>query len=154
MAQVKLDNVEVSGIFWEGKGLRVKEMITVSGNTFPQIFSIFFEAPHDHKVGDILSMVGELRASPKGFEKADGTQGFAANLSVNKMVLTAEPIRAPQQDPWANQGNQWQAPPLAQDPQYAQPPQGAPVKTQEAAIMEQWPGAQVGEATAANDAPF
>jgi hypothetical protein len=147
MAQVKLDNVKVSGIFWEGKGLRVEDMITVSGNTFPQLFSVFFNEPHGYNVGDILSMTGELGASPKAFEKADGTTGVAANLTVNKMVLTAEPIKAAQDDPWANQGDQW---PATGTPQQ----QSDPSKTQEAAVMEQWPTATIGQAAKVEDAPF
>jgi hypothetical protein len=133
MAKVILANVKVDGVFWDGKGARVLETLTVNGSDFYQRFSIFFDAPHNLNEGDVLNLEGQLGAKPSTYVKQDGTQGLSANLTVNYPVMLAEPVRAAQADQWVTE---------------------TPQKTQEAAIMEQWPTAVIGQATALSDPPF
>lgn len=127
MAKIILSNVEVNRIFWEGKGASVVEKYTSRGEQKQTRYALFFNEPHGLAEGDVVSAEGLLSASIDEYTKQDGTIGRSVALKLNNPQLIGEKGRVP-----------------------------APEKTQEAAIMETWPTATIGQAqdVADESAPF
>lgn len=85
MAKVTLNQVQVTRVFWEGKGAQVVERYTVQGSERTTKYSLFFDEPHNLAEGSIVNVEGLLSASVDEYDKRDGSgKGYAVALKVNK----------------------------------------------------------------------
>jgi len=83
VAKVSLNDVQVSRVFWEGKGAQVVEKYTTRNGERETRYALFFDEPHGLSEGTILSVEGLLSATVDEFTKRDGTTGHAVNLKLN-----------------------------------------------------------------------
>lgn len=84
MAKVSLNNVQVSRVFWQGKGAQVVETYTTKDGERQTRYALFFDEPHGLSEGSVISVEGLLSATVDEFEKRDGTTGHAVNFKINK----------------------------------------------------------------------
>ena len=85
MAKVTLNQVQVTRVFWEGKGAQVVERYTVQGSERTTKYSLFFDEPHGLADGSIVNVEGLLSASVDEYDKRDGSgKGYAVALKVNE----------------------------------------------------------------------
>lgn len=124
MAKISLHNVQVTRVFWEGKGAEVTEKYKAAGMEFTDRYSCFFNEPHNIPEGTIISVEGLLGIKLEEFEKRDGTPGQAIARTINNPKVTAQ--ESAKSD-----------------------------KVGSAAIMEQWPTANIGQGKPVDEsAPF
>jgi hypothetical protein len=83
MAKVSLTRVQVTRVFWEGKGAAVVEKYTVQGSERTNRYSLFFNEPHGLPEGAIIDVEGLLSSSVEEYTKRDGTQGHGVSLKLN-----------------------------------------------------------------------
>lgn len=77
-------NGTVDNVFYEGKGLKIKESFTKrDGSEGASYYSAFFEAPHGLNVGDSAKFSGLLGAKGRTYDKQDGSVGVSADLTLN-----------------------------------------------------------------------
>lgn len=77
-------NGEVSNVFYEGKGLKIKETFKKrDGSEGASYYSAFFEEPHGLNVGDTAKFSGLLGLKGRTYEKQDGSTGVAADATLN-----------------------------------------------------------------------
>jgi hypothetical protein len=93
MAQVYVNNAMVERVFWEGKGAAVAERFTVQGQERTRRWSLFFDAPHNLREGQIVSVKGLFSDKPETYTRKDGGTGVTSNLTINKpeLIGVAEP---------------------------------------------------------------
>lgn len=88
MAKVSLSNVQVSRVFWQGKGAQVIETFTTRDGERQSRYALFFDEPHGLTEGSIISVEGLLSASVDEYQKRDGSTGHAVNLKINKPTVS------------------------------------------------------------------
>ena len=88
MAKVSLSNVQVSRVFWQGKGAQVIETFTTRDGERQSRYALFFDEPHGLAEGSIISVEGLLSASVDEYQKRDGSTGHAVNLKINKPTVS------------------------------------------------------------------
>lgn len=83
MAKVSLNDVQVTRVFWEGKGAQVVEKYTTKNGERETRYALFFDQPHGLQDGQIINVEGLLSANVDEFTKRDGSTGHAVNLKLN-----------------------------------------------------------------------
>jgi len=83
VAKVSLSDVQVTRVFWEGKGAQVVEKYTTKNGERETRYALFFDQPHGLQDGQIISVDGLLSANVDEFTKRDGSIGHAVNLKLN-----------------------------------------------------------------------
>ena len=90
MAKVTLNQVQVTRVFWEGKGAQVVERYTSQGSERTTKYSLFFDEAHNLAEGSVVNVEGLLSATVDEYDKRDGSgKGYAVALKVNKPRVTA-----------------------------------------------------------------
>ena len=85
MAKVTLNKVQVTRVFWEGKGAQVVESYKTKDGERSTRYSLFFDEPHGLAEGTVIDVEGLLSASVDEYEKRDGSGiGHSLSLKVNK----------------------------------------------------------------------
>jgi hypothetical protein len=85
VAKVTLNQVQVTRVFWEGKGAQVVERYTSQGSERTTKYSLFFDEAHGLAEGAIVNVEGLLSASVDEYDKRDGSgKGYAVALKINK----------------------------------------------------------------------
>ena len=126
MAKISLHKVQVTRVFWDGKGAEVSEKYKARGMDFTDRYSCFFDEPHNLPEGAIISVEGllGLKIDEYTYTKKDGTQAQTIARTINDPKVTAND--SPASD-----------------------------KTGPAAIVEQWPTATIGQGKPVDEsAPF
>lgn len=88
MAKVSLSKVQVSRVFWQGKGAQVIETYSTRDGERQTRYALFFDEPHGLTEGSIISVEGLLSATVDEYQKRDGTTGHAVNLKINKPTVS------------------------------------------------------------------
>lgn len=83
VAKVSLNDVQVTRVFWEGKGAQVVEKYTTKNGERETRYALFFDQPHGLQDGQIINVEGLLSANVDEFTKRDGSTGHAVNLKLN-----------------------------------------------------------------------
>jgi hypothetical protein len=91
MAIVTLKNVTVQFVN-SGKGIKVLEESTSGDRTFKQQYTVWVDAGHPHKVGDVLPEVQGLLGAKQGkpWTDRDGNERQSIELSVNNPRITSD----------------------------------------------------------------
>ena len=85
MAKVTLNKVQVTRVFWEGKGAQVVESYKTKDGERSTRYSLFFDEPHGLAEGTVIDVEGLLSASVDEYEKRDGSGiGHSVALKLNK----------------------------------------------------------------------
>ena len=85
MAKVTLNKVQVTRVFWEGKGAQVVESYKTQAGERSTRYSLFFDDPHGLVEGSVIDVEGLLSASVDEYEKRDGSGvGHSVALKLNK----------------------------------------------------------------------
>ena len=85
MAKVTLNKVQVTRVFWEGKGAQVVESYKTKDGERSTRYSLFFDEPHGLAEGTVIDVEGLLSASVDEYEKRDGSGiGHSVALKPNK----------------------------------------------------------------------
>ena len=82
MAKVTLNQVQVTRVFWEGKGADVVERYTVQGSERSTKYSLFFDEPHGIVEGSIINVEGLLSAEMREWDKSPN--GYYIAYKINK----------------------------------------------------------------------
>lgn len=85
MAKITLNKVQVTRVFWDGKGAQVVETYKTQAGERSTRYSLFFDEPHGLPEGSVIDVEGLLSASVDEYEKRDGSGvGYSVALKVNK----------------------------------------------------------------------
>jgi len=85
VAKVTLNKVQVTRVFWEGKGAQVVESYKTKDGERSTRYSLFFDEPHGLAEGTVIDVEGLLSASVDEYEKRDGSGiGHSVALKLNK----------------------------------------------------------------------
>jgi hypothetical protein len=85
VAKVTLNKVQVTRVFWEGKGAQVVESYKTQAGERSTRYSLFFDDPHGLVEGSVIDVEGLLSASVDEYEKRDGSGvGHSVALKLNK----------------------------------------------------------------------
>lgn len=85
MAKVTLNKVQVTRVFWDGKGAQVVETYKTQAGERSTRYSLFFDEPHNLPEGAVIDVEGLLSASVDEYQKRDGTGvAHSVALKLNK----------------------------------------------------------------------
>jgi len=89
VAKITLNQVQVTRVFWEGKGAQVVERYVTQGSERTTKYSLFFDEAHNLAEGSVVNVEGLLSASVDEYDKRDGSgKGYSVALKVNKPRVT------------------------------------------------------------------
>lgn len=84
MAIITLRDVQVTRVFWEGKGAQVLERYKTQYGDKEQRYSIFFDEPHGLAEGTIITLDGVLGVKIDEYENKQGEKKQSIAITVNK----------------------------------------------------------------------
>lgn len=96
MAIITLRDVQVTRVFWEGKGAQVLERYKTQYGDKEQRYSIFFDEPHGLAEGTIITVDGVLGVKIDEYENKQGEkkQGIAITVNKPQIKKVDSPVQA------------------------------------------------------------
>jgi len=96
LAIINLENVTVQFVN-SGKGFKVLEETTSQGKTYKQQYTVWADAGHGVKVGDVLAKVSGFLGAKQGkpWTDRDGNERQSIELSINNPRFEKQPTEVP-----------------------------------------------------------
>lgn len=107
MAEVRIEEVPVTRVFHEGKGLEVMESWKTREGEGSRRYACWFDAPHGLSVGDVVTVTGLLGVKVDEWTDKEQQVRHTAKVSLNgaRIIGTVESAGEPAGDVWNTPGD-------------------------------------------------